>query len=143
MKGFPKTIKAREDLYNCYQLVKEGSLEKEDLLAAIEAIETRNYIYCPVLAVDDTKKVFTIRYCAEAAAGQKIKNGETLYNVATVEHVEEDDGTGNITPVTTIITTTAKVASPAEKIGIPEPSSVYDELGVTEAEIETMKGGLA
>lgn len=143
MKGFPKTIKTREDLYNCYRLVKEGTLEKEDLLAEIEAIETRNYIYCPVLAVDDTKKVFTIRYCAEATAGQKIKNGKTLYNVAAVEHVVDRHGAGNMTPVTTIITTTTKVASPAEKIGIPGPSSVYDELGVTEAEIETMKGGLA
>ena len=78
MKGFPKVIKTRSDLVNTYKLVKKGSLEKEDWLAAVEKLENQNWITCPVIELSEDRKTVTIMFCAEVAEGQKIKNGAVI-----------------------------------------------------------------
>lgn len=57
MKGFPKVIKTRSDLVNTYKLVKKGSLEKEDWLAAVEKLENQNWITCPVIELSEDRMV--------------------------------------------------------------------------------------
>ena len=39
MKGFPKTLKTKEDYYNCLAMVAAGELAAADLLAKIESLE--------------------------------------------------------------------------------------------------------
>ena len=56
MKGFPKVIKTRSDLVNTHKLVKRGSLEKEDWLAAVEKLENQNWIICPVIELSEDRK---------------------------------------------------------------------------------------
>lgn len=90
MKGFPKVIKTRSDLVNTYKLVKKGSLEKEDWLAAVEKLENQNWITCPVIELSEDRKTVTIMFCAEVAEGQKIKNGAVYPTVASVETAEVD-----------------------------------------------------
>ena len=45
MKGFPKTLKTKDDYYNCLALVAAGELEAVDLLAKINSLETVSYTH--------------------------------------------------------------------------------------------------
>ena len=75
MKGFPKVIKTKSDLVNTFKLVQKKRLKKEDWLAAVEKLENQNWIMCPVIELSEDRKTVKIMFCAEVAAGQKIKNG--------------------------------------------------------------------
>ena len=77
MKGFPKKIATGNDLYNCLSLVQAGEIPANELAAAIEAVEDRQYITVPVLKISDDRKTVVINPCAEAAAGAKVKNDYT------------------------------------------------------------------
>lgn len=77
MKGFPKKIATGNDLYNCLSLVQAGKLPANDLSAAIEAVEKRQYITVPILQIGEDRKTVVIRPCAEAKTGVKVKNTYT------------------------------------------------------------------
>lgn len=55
MKGFPKTLKTKEDYYNCLAMVAAGELAAADLLAKIESAEAQRYIQCAVVAAQPKK----------------------------------------------------------------------------------------
>lgn len=74
MKGFPKKIATGGDLYNCLSLVQAGELPANELTAAIEAVEGRQYIEVPVVEISDDRKTVVVRPCTEVAAGAKVKN---------------------------------------------------------------------
>lgn len=40
MKGFPKTLKTKDDYYNCLAMVAAGELAAADLLAKIESLKS-------------------------------------------------------------------------------------------------------
>ena len=88
MKGFPKVIKTKSDLVNTFKLVQKKKLKKEDWLAAVEKLENQNWIMCPVIELSEDRKTVKIMFCAEVAAGQKIKNGAVYPTVQAVETVE-------------------------------------------------------
>lgn len=88
MKGFPKVIKTKSDLVNTFKLVQKKRLKKEDWLAAVEKLENQNWIMCPVIELSEDRKTVKIMFCAEVAAGQKIKNGAVYPTVQAVETVE-------------------------------------------------------
>ena len=88
MKGFPKVIKTKSDLVNTFKLVQKKRLKKEDWLAAVEKLENQNWIMCPVIELSEDRKTVKIMFCAEVAAGQKIKNGAVYPTVQDVETVE-------------------------------------------------------
>lgn len=88
MKGFPKVIKTKPDLVNTFKLVQKKKLKKEDWLAAVEKLENQNWIMCPVIELSEDRKTVKIMFCAEVAAGQKIKNGAVYPTVQAVETVE-------------------------------------------------------
>ena len=150
MKGFPKVIKTRSDLVNTYKLVKKGSLEKEDWLAAVEKLENQNWITCPVIELSEDRKTVTIMFCAEVAEGQKIKNGAVYPTVASVETAEVDKDTNEPveaaaegTESTDILTLSKALNMGTTEIGIPAAVTYYDRLGITKEEVEAMKGELA
>lgn len=156
MKGFPKVIKTKSDLVNTFKLVKRGSLEKEDWLAAVEKLENQNWIMCPVIELSEDRKTVTIMYCAEVATSQKIKNGAVYPTVQGVEtvHINKDTGevqtaaegqeTGqNNDIVHTILSLSKAVNTGTTEIGVPAAVTFYDRLGITEEEVEAMKGELA
>lgn len=88
MKGLPKVIKTKSDLVNTFKLVQKKRLKKEDWLAAVEKLENQNWIMCPVIELSEDRKTVKIMFCAEVAAGQKIKNGAVYPTVQAVETVE-------------------------------------------------------
>lgn len=77
MKGFPKKIATGNDLYNCLSLVQAGELPANELSAAIEAVEERQYIAVPIVEISEDRKTVVINPCAEVAAGVKVKNNYT------------------------------------------------------------------
>ncbi len=93
MRGFPKVIRTGADLVNAFKMAKDGRLKREDWLAAVEKLENQNWIMCPVIEMSEDRKTVTIMYCAEAAAGQRVRNGAVYPTIQSVETVEADKDT--------------------------------------------------
>ena len=148
MVGFPKNIKTKADLVNTYKLVLKGKLKKEDGLAAVEKLEGQNWITCPVLSMSEDRKTVTLNFCNEAAEGQKILNGSitpTINSISTEveEQTEEEKAAGKTEVKHTVLTLSRALLVGTVEIGIPAAVTYYDRLGITEAEVEEMKGALA
>ena len=160
MKGFPKVIKTKSDLVNTFKMAKKGSLKKADWLEAVAKLENQNWIMCPVISLSEDRKAVTIMFCAEAAAGQRVKNGAVYPTIQSVETVEVDkhttdgqeaarEGTesgqaaaGQNTVTHTILNLSKAVNIGTTEIGIPAAVSFYDRLGISKEEVEEMKGEL-
>lgn len=148
MKGFPKAIKTKSDLVNTHKLVLKGRLDKEDWLAAVEKLENQNWIACPVIELSEDRKTVTIMFCNEAAAEQKVKNGSVYPTINAVETVTleqtEEEIAENKTPIVhTVLTLSKALLTGTTTVFIPAAVTYYDRLGITEAEVEEMKGALA
>lgn len=157
MVGFPKVIKTKADLVNTYKLVKKGRLKKEDWLAAVEKLENQNFIFCPILEKTEDRKGVTLMFANEVTEGDKVKAGNVTATVKTVEHIEVEKAaeadqeaaaadtettTNNNQTKHTILTLSKAIAADAATIGIPAEVTFYDRLGITEEEVEQMKGEL-
>lgn len=157
MVGFPKVIKTKADLVNTYKLVKKGRLKKEDWLAAVEKLENQNFILCPILEKTEDRKGVTLMFVNEVTEGDKVKAGNVTATVKTVEHIEVEKAaeadqeaaaadtettTNNNQTKHTILTLSKAIAADAATIGIPAEVTFYDRLGITEEEVEQMKGEL-
>ena len=79
MKGFPKTLKTKEDYYNCLAMVAAGELAAADLLAKIESLEL------PELASSDMER---FRLSLSLFSGEE---GKLLLNI-------RDMGWGELLP---------------------------------------------
>lgn len=167
MKGFPKVIKTKSDLVNTFKMAKKGSLKKADWLEAVAKLENQNWIMCPVISLSEDRKAVTIMFCAEAAAGQRVKNGAVFPTIQSVETVEVDKSTtdtenaategqeaaregtesgqvaaGQNTATHTVLKLSKAVNMGTTEIGIPAAVSFYDRLGISKEEVEEMKGEL-
>lgn len=157
MVGFPKVIKTKADLVNTYKLVKKGRLKKEDWLAAVEKLENQNFIFCPILEKTEDRKGVTLMFVNEVTEGDKVKAGNVTATVKTVEHIEVEKAaeadqeaaaadtettTNNNQTKHTILTLSKAITADAATIGIPAEVTFYDRLGITEEEVEQMKGEL-
>ena len=156
MVGFPKVIKTKADLVNTYKLVKKGRLKKEDWLATVEKLENQNFIFCPILEKTEDRKGVTLMFVNEVTEGDKVKAGNVTATVKTVEHIEVEKAaeadqeaaadaettTNNNQTKHTILTLSKAIAADAATIGIPAEVTFYDRLGITEEEVEQMKGEL-
>lgn len=161
MVGFPKVIKTKADLVNTFKLVKKGKLKKADWLAAVEKLEKQNWIDCPVLEKSEDRKTVTLMFCNEVSAGDKVRAGSSTATVVSVLHedIEKDiapqaetDGgeqqdagreNANSTTKHTIITLSKVVPAGMEILGVPAAVTYYERLGITEEEVQEMKGELA
>ncbi len=156
MVGFPKVIKTRADLVNTFKLVKKGKLKKADWLAAVEKLEKQNWIDCPVLEKSEDRKTVTLMFCNEVSAGDKVRTGSSTATVVSVLHEdmeaqaaavgeEQDAGQENTNSTTKHTFITLSKAAPAgmEILGVPAAVTYYERLGITEAEVQEMKGELA
>ncbi len=167
MKGFPKVIKTKSDLVNTFKMAKKGSLKKSDWLEAVAKLENQNWIMCPVISLSEDRKAVTIMFCAEAAAGQRVKNGAVYPTIQSIETVEVDKSTtdtenaaaegqgaaregtesgqaaaGQNTATHTVLNLSKAVNMGTTEIGIPAAVSFYDRLGISKEEVEEMKGEL-
>ena len=162
MVGFPKVIKTKADLVNTFKLAKKGRLKAADWLAAVEKLENQNYIFCPILEKTEDRKGVTLMFVNEVAEGDKVKAGNLMATVNSVEHIDidsaaaqdeaeaaaaagEEAGTAENNSQTkhTVLTLSRAIAADAETIGVPAAAAFYERLGITEEEVEEMKGELA
>lgn len=136
MKGFPKIIATGQDIYNCLAMVKAGELAARDLRGAIQSIETRGFIHCPIVEISADRKTVTINYCTEAKAGQTV-NGA---NVTAVQHAHNaargaGDTGGDTSPTDTALTLKTALAAGVSVLAVPSPVSQFAELGITAAQL--------
>lgn len=140
MKGFPKTLKTKEDYYNCLAMVAAGELAAADLLAKIESAEAQRYIQCAVVAAQPEKKAVTLIYCDEAAVGMKFTAGDVSGTITAVTHVQSEDAeaAGETANDRTALTL-SKAVSGCAVIGLERAETVA---GMTADDITALKGVL-
>lgn len=141
MKGFPKTLKTKDDYYNCLAMVAAGELAAADLLAKIESLEKQRYIRCAIVSVAEEKKAVTVYYCDEAAPGMAFAAGGISGTVTVVTHTQTDDAaaageTGNDR---TVLTLSKGIAADNTAIGLEKAAAVA---GMTADDITALKGVL-
>lgn len=141
MKGFPKTLKTKDDYYNCLAMVAAGELAAADLLAKIESLEKQRYIQCAIVENTPEKKAVTVYYCAEAAAGMVFAAGDITGTVAAVTHTQSEEAaaageTGNDR---TALTLSKSIDAGCTIIGLQTAEKVA---GMTADDITALKGVL-
>lgn len=141
MKGFPKTLKTKEDYYNCLAMVAAGELAAADLLAKVESAEAQRHIQCAVAAAQPEKKAVTVYYCDEAAVGMKFTAGGVSGTVQAVAHVQsaEAQAAGEAANDRTALTLSKAVAADCTVIALETAETVA---GMTTDDITALKGVL-
>ncbi len=141
MKGFPKTLKTKEDYYNCLAMVAAGELAAADLLAKIESAENQRFIHCGIVSVAAEKKAATVIYCDEAAVGMKYVAGSVSGTVQAVTHTqtEEAQAAGETGNDRTALTLSKAIAADCTVISLERTETVA---GMTADDINALKGVL-
>ena len=125
MKGFPKTLKTKEDYYNCLAMVAAGELDAADLERKIDSLE----------------KAVTIYYCAEAAEGMAFDADGVTGTVTAVTHIQSEkaremEENGNDR---TVLTLSKGVEAAGGVIALETAATVA---GMTADDIKALKGVL-
>ncbi len=138
MKYFPKTISTGQDIEHCFDMVKAGELEAEELHCALTCIEERAYLQCPIVSLSGDRRKATIRYCCEAAAGMA---GNAV--IVGVQHVADPDAPGmdGNAPGLTVLSLEAPLMSGETVIKIPA-ADPFAEMGITRARAQEIKEAL-
>lgn len=141
MKGFPKTLKTKDDYYNCLAMVAAGELAAADLLAKIESLEKQRYIQCVIVSAAEEKKAVTVYYCDEAAPGMAFAAGGISGTITAVTHTQTDEAaaageTGNDR---TVLTLSKGITAENTAIGLEKAAAVA---GMTADDITALKGVL-
>ena len=141
MEGFPKTLKTKEDFYNCLGMVARGELAAADLLAKIESMERQRFICCQAVEVAAEKKAVTVRYCDEAAAGMKFTAGNVSGSITAVVHKQSEEAAaaGQEGNDLTALTLSKAVAAGTDTISLEISKTVA---GMTPDDFNALKGVL-
>lgn len=150
MRNMPKVIGTGKDIYNLLGMVQAGRLEAEELREAINGLEEVKYIFVPVIAISEDKRYVTTNYLAEAAKGAKVLCEGKEYTVKSVEHIAvepvaaaEEETAETKEEKQTGIGVDADLEVTAEKVGVESPVNVLDTIGITQEELDSIKGVLA
>lgn len=151
MRNMPKVIGTGKDIYNLLGMVQAGKLAARELREAIQGIEEEKYIFSPVIDLSEDKRYVTTNYLAEAKKGAKVLCEGELYTIKSVEHITEEAaaaGEGEMEAEQredkkTVIGVNADLKEAAEKVGIENPVSVLERIGITQEELDSIKGVLA
>lgn len=140
MRNFPKKLATAADLRNCKALVDDGTFTAEELLEAIDKLESTNYLHCPVQAVGEDRKSVTINYCAEATANTKAAIGGKTATINSVQHLLGEEKDGQPAQLEkTVLTLSAMVSADSDIAEISAPHSIYEEMGISASEVEKIK----
>lgn len=149
MRNMPKVIGTGKDIYNLLGMVQAGTLEAAELREVINGIEEEKYIFVPVVEISEDKRYVTTNYLAEAKKGAKVLCEGKEYTIKSVEHVaveqqnQEEDGGEAKEEKKTVIGVNADLETTAEKVGVESPVNILDTLGITQGELDSIKGVLA
>lgn len=151
MRNMPKVIGTGKDIYNLLGMVQAGKLAAGELREAIQGIEEEKYIFSPVIDISEDKRYVTTNYLAEAQKGAKVLCEGKVYTIKSVEHITEEAATAGEGETEaeqredkkTVIGVNADLKEAAEKVGIENPVSVLERIGITQEELDSIKGVLA
>ena len=151
MRNMPKVIGTGKDIYNLLGMVQAGKLAAGELREAIQGIEEEKYIFSPVIDISEDKRYVTTNYLAEAQKGAKVLCEGKVYTIKSVEHITEEEAaagegeteTEQREDKKTVIGVNADLKEAAEKVGIENPVSVLERIGITQEELDSIKGVLA
>ena len=151
MRNMPKVIGTGKDIYNLLGMVQAGKLAAGELREAIQGIEEEKYIFSPVIDISEDKRYVTTNYLAEAQKGAKVLCEGKVYTIKSVEHITEEAAvagegeteTEQREDKKTVIGVNADLKEAAEKVGIENPVSVLERIGITQEELDSIKGVLA
>lgn len=153
MRNMPKVIGTGKDIYNLLGMVQAGKLAAEELKEAIQGIEEEKYIFSPVIDISEDKRYVTTNYLAEAEKGAKVLCEGKVYTIKSVEHITEgaaaageeaaEEMTEQREEKRTVIGVNADLKVTAEKIGVENPVSILERIGITQGELDSIKGVLA
>ena len=145
----PKVIGTGKDIYNLLGMVQAGNLEAIELKEVIQGLEEEKYIFTPIIAISEDKRYVTTNYLAEAAKGAKVMCEGKEYTIKSVEHITiepmktyENEDTEQEEEKQTIIGVNADLKMMAEKVGVENPVSILDTIGITQGELDSVKGVL-
>ena len=93
----------------------------------------------------------TTNYLAEAKKGAKVLCEGKVYTIKSVEHITEEAAaagegeteTEQREDKKTVIGVNADLKEAAEKVGVENPVSVLERIGITQEELDSIKGVLA
>ncbi len=139
MKDFPKRIQTAQDIENCFGMVNVGTLAAADLLAALESIERRAFVHCPIFEFRDTaRKKPVIRYCGEAQPGAA-GNCE----ISSVKHEADAEESAGMDSgyAFTVLTLAASLAAEESVIKIPLPDP-FAAMGMYSERVAEIKEAL-
>ena len=149
MRNMPKVIGTGKDIYNLLGMVQAGKLDAAELKEAISGIEEVKYIFVPVIAISEDKRYITTNYLAEAAKGAKVICEGVEYTIKSVEHIVvepaavEEETIETKEEKQTVIGVDADLEATAEKVGVENPVNILDTIGITQGELDSIKGVLA
>ena len=149
MRNMPKVIGTGKDIYNLLGMVQAGKLEASELREAINGIEEVKYILVPVIAISEDKRYVTTNNLAEAAKGAKVLCEGKEYTIKSVEHITvepkeaDEEATEAKEEKQTVIGVDADLEATAEKVGVESPVNILDTIGITQGELDSIKGVLA
>lgn len=145
MRNMPKVIGTGKDIYNLLGMVQAGTLEAAELREVINGIEEEKYIFVPVVEISEDKRYITTNYLAEAEKGAKVLCEGKEYTIKSVEHVavEQQSQEEAKEEKKTVIGVNADLETTAEKVGVESPVNILDTLGITQGELDSIKGVLA
>lgn len=150
MRNMPKVIGTGKDIYNLLGMVQAGKLDAAELKEAISGIEEVKYIFVPVIAISEDKRYITTNYLAEAVKGAKVLCEGVEYTIKSVEHIvvepetaAEEETTETKEEKQTVIGVDADLEAKAEKVGVENPVNILDTIGITQGELDSIKGVLA
>ena len=105
-----------------------------------------------MIAISEDKRYITANYLAEAAKGAKVLCEGKEYTIKSVEHIAvepmtaaetEEETTEAKEEKQTVIGVNADLEVTAEKVGVENPVNILDTIGITQAELDSIKGVLA
>ena len=137
MRNLPKILKTKQDILNCYHLVKDKGYDAKGFFKLLTGIRNRNYLITPIDELSEDRKTVTIAYCNEAVVGGIVSSNEQDISILSVEHIDgdtEDEMSGTIPKVKTIITLESPMKENAQTLFLQNTPTVYEEYGIDRQE---------
>ena len=137
MKNLPKSLKTMQDIYNCYDLVKNEGYNASEFLNLLDAIKNRNYLSVYITNISDDMKTVTVNYCAEAEVNKKVTFNDTELTILSVTHNDgESDENENVTKVSSTIVLSGPIDKNSIFLYINEVPSIYETMELDKDEFD-------
>lgn len=133
MKGYPKTLQTKEDLLNLIALARtpDSGITKAEIEDSLARIDYGANLHVPIKSADG--KSCVLPYCPEAAVGQTVTTSGA--KIVSVSHTKDEKSEPDET-----IVELSKATGNASELLIPAPVTAAARMGLSDADLEAIKG---